>query len=46
MKNSPALSIATREILSLLAAQLELARRERGMTQTELAERAGSASIR
>lgn len=41
MKNTPALSIATRELLSLLAAQLELARRERGMTQSELAERAG-----
>lgn len=41
MKNTPALSIATREALSLLAARLELARRERGMTQFELAERAG-----
>jgi transcriptional regulator with XRE-family HTH domain len=41
MKNTPALSIASREALSLLAARLELARREHGMTQMELAERAG-----
>lgn len=41
MKNSPALSIASRETLSLLATRLELARRERGMTQSDLAERAG-----
>jgi transcriptional regulator with XRE-family HTH domain len=41
MKNTPALSIASREALSLLAARLELARRERGMTQMDLAERAG-----
>ena len=41
MKNTPALSIATREALSLLAARLELARRERGLTQADLAERAG-----
>jgi transcriptional regulator with XRE-family HTH domain len=41
MKNTPALSIASREALLLIAARLEFARRERGMTQTELAERAG-----
>jgi transcriptional regulator with XRE-family HTH domain len=41
MKNTPALSIASREALALLAAQLELARRERGFTQAELAARAG-----
>jgi len=41
MKNTPALSLRSREALALLAAQLELARRERGMTQMALAERAG-----
>ena len=41
MKNTPAISTASHEALSLLAARLELARRERRMTQMELAERAG-----
>jgi DNA-binding XRE family transcriptional regulator len=41
MKNPPLLSLQSREALVLFATLLETARRERWMSQTELAERAG-----
>lgn len=41
MKKTPLLSLQSREALTLFATLLETARRERRMSQAELAERAG-----